>query len=155
PPMSPSILENVTKVRFTELSISSMHIRMISMFLRIIRPARPMKKMIAENARTTQGCTSISIRPLVALSHGDRHHGDDRREQQHRREFKGEHVLRKHELRDYPRVSASRFDRLWRIRTLALDGRGVLERIDEDREHPKTHQSCARPHGKRSAADIQ
>lgn len=41
---SPNILEKATSSRFTELSISSMHMKMIMAFLRISVPMMPIEK---------------------------------------------------------------------------------------------------------------
>jgi hypothetical protein len=51
PAESPRYAEKATNVRFTALSIISMHMNIIMAFLRVITPAAPITKMIDDKAK--------------------------------------------------------------------------------------------------------
>ncbi len=117
PPMSSSMRENVTKVRFTALSISSMHMNMTRTLRRISSPTAPMLNSTAASTRyqaagrsfigpahlglvrTTRslrasllapGPPPSSTAPVVRRAQdAPRHHGDD---EQRRGDLEGEEV---------------------------------------------------------------
>src|SRR5262245_34029735 len=96
--------ENVTSVRFTPVSMSSMHIRIAISDRRRVMPARPTENSAAPvtSARNTNGSpvVFISIHPSLREHHGA--HDRDRKQHAHREEGQG--VVREHHFRDHAHV---------------------------------------------------
>src|SRR5512141_361368 len=85
-PAAPYTCAKATKVRFTALSISSTHMKMMIAFRRVSTPTTPMVKSTAEKKSAS---ASIGT-PLLA----DHHRPDDRGEQEHARDLEGEQIGR-------------------------------------------------------------
>src|SRR5512138_3343850 len=89
PTVVPDWCANVTRLRLTPLSMSSMHISITSTLRRMITPTMPIANIATAVDRSTWALSTIP--PAGALD--DRHRGDDGREQQHRRQFEVQPVL--------------------------------------------------------------
>src|SRR5687767_4554453 len=84
-PAAPYARAKATNVRFTALSISSTHMKMIIAFLRVRTPTTPMVNSTADSASD-----SASIRVSPATEHNGACNCD---EQQHARELEGEQIF--------------------------------------------------------------
>src|SRR5688500_2470607 len=84
-PVMPYAVENATKVRFTALSMSSMHMKMMIALRRVSTPTTPIVNSTAEKNRAS---ASIGVPPLLAEDHGT----DHRRKQQHARDLERQQV---------------------------------------------------------------
>src|ERR1051325_9466116 len=116
PSSDPRRCENATRLMFTALSISSMHISTVIMLRRMITPTRPMAKIVPESSRyaSVVGGTSgthrlldfllrldaledvvgirfLFVRGQLALADDDR--ADHRHEQEERRDFERHEVV--------------------------------------------------------------
>src|SRR5690349_16274576 len=139
----------VTMLRFTPLSISSMHISITSTLRRTITPSRPSAKSAADVARSI--CT-LSTTPPSGFENRQRR--DDRGDEQHGHQFEVQPVIV--EERDREALQAER------RRTSHRSGRGwrlpyrVGEDGDEDRPrgHPWNDQRREAPH-QRPVAHIE
>src|SRR3954470_23584510 len=85
-PAAPYARENAMNVRFTALSISSTHMKMMMAFRRVSTPITPIVNSTAEKKSAS---ASIGT-PLPA----DHHRPDNRGEQQHARDLEGEQIGR-------------------------------------------------------------
>src|SRR5512137_779721 len=89
PMVVPDWCANVTRLRLTPLSMSSMHISITSTLRRTITPTMPIANIATASDR--RSCALSTIPPACALDHGERsHHGG---QQQHRRQFEVQPVL--------------------------------------------------------------
>ena len=87
-PVDPELLrDNATNVRFTALSISSTHMKIMIALRRNITPATPIANRIARHDQ--RGSEDASELPL-----GEHDGADDRDEQQDDRDLEGHQVLR-------------------------------------------------------------
>src|SRR3954447_25405756 len=85
-PAGPYARENATKVRFTALSMSSTHMKMMIALRRVSTPITPIV-----NRTALKNSDSVSIRTVPPLAE---HHGaDDGGEQEHARHLEGQQVL--------------------------------------------------------------
>src|SRR5215210_3802381 len=97
-PETPYRCEKATKARFTALSISSTHMKMMIALRRVSTPTTPIVNSAAEKKRASasirrlprHGGTNRRARPAPPPD-GDR--ADDRGEQQDARDLEGEQVL--------------------------------------------------------------
>src|SRR5438093_1874361 len=90
-PATPCTCANATNVRFTALSISSTHMKMMIALRRVSTPTTPIVNSTAE-----KNSDSGSIDSPPAEDDGT----DDRHEQQDARELEGEQVIREQRSRD-------------------------------------------------------
>src|SRR5437762_10871560 len=84
-PATPYVCANATNVRFTALSISSTHMKMMIAFRRVSTPTTPIVKSTAEKKSDS---ASIDVLPL-----GEGDSADNRREQQYAGDLEREQVL--------------------------------------------------------------
>src|SRR4051794_951884 len=84
-PATPYACAKAIKVRFTALSISSTHMKMMIAFRRVSTPTTPMVNSTAEKKSDS---ASIGVPPAR-----QRDSSHDRREQQHARDLEGEQVF--------------------------------------------------------------
>src|SRR3954471_10521058 len=85
-PATPYVCAKATKVRFTALSISSTHMKMMIALRRGSTPTTPMV-----NSTALKNSDSASTIGLLALA--QHHRADDRGEQEHARHLEGQQVL--------------------------------------------------------------
>src|SRR4051812_32901086 len=129
-PATPYVWANATKERFTALSISSTHMKMMIAFRRVSTPTTPIANSTAEKKSDS---ASIGL-----PSAGQRHRADDGGEQQDAGDFKGQQILVEERTGDWLN-GAHRLDLLRgvaggqpeRVRRLALRHR---ENHREDRD---------------------
>src|SRR5213596_407963 len=85
-PATPSRCASATKVRFTALSISSTHMKMMIALRRVSTPITPITNRMA-----LKNSDSVSIRAVPPLA--KHHRTDDRGEQQYARHLEGQQIL--------------------------------------------------------------
>src|SRR5687768_12961537 len=92
-PATPCTCANATNARFTALSISSTHMKMMIALRRVSTPTTPITKSSAEKKSDSAS--------IVGSSAPAQHDGaDDRDEEQHARQLEGEQILGEQGLRD-------------------------------------------------------
>src|SRR3954468_13936177 len=84
-PATPYVCANAMNVRFTALSISSTHMKMMIALRRVSTPTTPIVNRTAEK---NSDSASISVPPAR-----ERHRADDRRQQQHARDLECEQIF--------------------------------------------------------------
>src|SRR3954467_7675858 len=84
-PATPYVCANATKLRFTALSISSTHMKMMIAFRRVSTPTTPITNSTAEKKSDS---ASIGFPPPR-----ERDRADNRRQQQHAGDLEGEQIL--------------------------------------------------------------
>src|SRR5215212_1712587 len=89
PAVVPVCCANVTRLRLTPFSISSMHISMTSTLRRTMTPTRPSEK--SATATPIRSCVLSTRRPPADADHRQR--GDDRGDEQHRGQLEQQPVV--------------------------------------------------------------
>src|SRR5262249_61696587 len=99
PPISPKNEDNETSARFTALSISSMHRKMVIALRLMKTPTAPMRNKRAESPKyQVRGAIK-----LIVLPPGKHHCAHHRHQNQHRCNFKWQQVVGKQRGTDAPR----------------------------------------------------
>src|SRR6185369_482127 len=135
---------NVIRLRLTPFSISSMHISITSTLRRTTTPTRPIEKSATATPISSWVLSTARVLPADA-EHRDR--GDDRGDEQHRRQLEQEPVLG--EERDRERADAERD-----VAELVHRRRQRLPDARDDRAGEDDEAGDPRHDGPRVAADL-
>src|SRR5829696_4955591 len=115
-PATPYTCANATKVRFTALSISSTHMKMMIALRRVSTPTTPIVNSTAEKKRASASMERLQRAGFVTRPGGsavlpaDDDRADDRGEEQDARHLEREQVLREQRTRQRPDGALARGD---------------------------------------------
>src|SRR5450755_263322 len=144
----PDWCEKVTRLRFTALNRSSMHISMTSTLRLTITPRSPR----ANNATLTQSSSSVLSTAAVYLDDGQR--ADDRGDQQHRHELEVQPILGQECDREL-RQAEDRTIRCSRPRGKALRHTEANGRHQQQERHDSGHEPARVATGEGTVAHVE